>query len=260
MLHALYTAALGMLPQLTRLELTAQNLANVSTAGYRREALFQRALIQAQQNLAHTPGDAETADVPVVSYTDFRPGALQKTGNPLDVALDGPGFFVVQDALGELFLTRQGRFVLRADGTLTTLDGKLVLGQGGSPLQVPLVAGTTQPPGTSQAVASVLEITPEGQIRSGSAVVGTLWIAHAPVETLRRVDGVCFALAAGTTLTSLVPTQYRVVQGFLEGANVNPVEELVQLIELQRQFEMGQRVIRANDSTLDRSIEIARFV
>lgn len=261
MLRALYTAALGMLPRLTRLEVVAQNLANLATTGYRREVLFQQAVIEAQQNLLNTPGDTEAADVPVSSYTDFRPGALQKTGNPLDVALDGPGFFVLQDALGQLSLTRQGRFVLRADGVIATPDGKLLLGQGGVPLQLPLAGGASQAaPGASQPPVPPLDITPEGELRSGSARIGALWIAQAPVEALRRTDGVCFTVTPGTPLSTLSPDQYRVLQGFLEGSNVNPVEELVQLIELQRQFEMGQRVIRANDSTLDRSIEIARFV
>jgi flagellar basal body rod protein FlgG len=262
MLRELYTAALGMLPRLTRLEISANNLANLSTVGYKREALFQRALIEAQQNLAHVPGDAETTDTPIVSYTDFSPGTLQQTGNPLDVALEGPGFFVVQDALGQLFLTRRGHFIVQPDGRLTTPTGKLVLGVGGAPLQLPVafVHELAEQPRTPQHPAPLVEISPEGEIRYRSLPIGTLWVVQAPLEALRRSDGVEFAVLPGVQLQSLLPEDYRVRQGFLESSNVSPVHELVQLIELQRQFELGQRVIRVNDSTLDRSIEISRFV
>ncbi len=248
MLREIYTAALGMVPQLVRLEVVANNLANLTSLGYRRELLFQRALIEAQQNLAHIPGEVEAADVPVASYTDFSPGALQQTGHPLDVALEGPGFFVVRDALGQLFLTRRGRFLASSDGTLSTPEGKAVLGVGGVPLHVPLES--SEPP----------VITPEGELRVGSLVVGSFWVVSVPPEGVQRSDGVEFALRPEVQLQSLQPGQYRLLQGFVEGSNVNPVEELIRLIELQRHFELGQRVIRAGDSTLERSISIARLV
>ncbi|MEN3026927.1 MAG: flagellar hook basal-body protein [Chlorobiota bacterium] len=260
MLRELYTAALGMLPRQARLEVVANNLANLSTLGYKRVALFQHALIEAQQNLSHVPGDAELEDTPVSTYTDFAAGPLQKTGNPLDIALEGPGFFVVQDALGQLFLTRRGRFLLQPDGTVTTIDGKAVLGVGGAPLQLPLATLTSVEVSTSQNLASLLSVTPEGELRYRSLPVGTFWIVQPPLEALQRHDGVEFAVESGTPLQSLLPGQYRLLQGFVEGSNVNPVSELVQLIELQRQFELGQRVVRTNDATLERSIEIARFV
>jgi flagellar basal body rod protein FlgG len=256
MLRELYTAALGMLPRWTRLEVVANNLANLSTVGYRREAVFQQALIEAQQNLHNTAGDAEAADVPIVGYTDFRPGALQKTGNPLDVAVEGPGFFVVRDALGPLFLTRRGRFLLQPDGRLTTPEGKEVLGVEGAPLRLPV----EEEPQSTQPAATLVVITPEGELQYRQMPVGTFWIAHATPEVLQRVNGVEFALAPDAQLQSLQPGQYTLHQGFVEGSNVNPIEELVQLIELQRQFEVGQRVIRSNDTTLERSIEISRFV
>lgn len=255
MLRELYAAALGMVPQLMRLEVVANNLANLSTLGYRRELLFQRALIEAQQNLLHVPGEAESADVPVASSTDFRPGALQQTGHPLDVALEGPGFFVVEDALGQLFLTRRGRFLIGSDGTLTTPEGKRVLGAGGVPLQLPL-----EHQSATGSLSAPVEITPEGELRVGSFVVGSFWVVAVAPEGLRRSNGVEFALSANVHLQSLQPGEYRLVQGFVEGSNVNPVEELVQLIELQRHFELGQRVIRTGDSTLERSISIARLV
>ncbi|MDW7996759.1 MAG: flagellar hook basal-body protein [Bacteroidota bacterium] len=261
MLRELYTTALGMLSRQTRLELVANNLANLSTLGYKREALFQQALIEAQQNLSHVPGDPEAVDLPMASYTDFSHGALQHTGNPLDVALDGPGFFVVQDAMGQLFLTRQGRFSLQLDGTLRTPEGKLVLGIGSMPLRLPVIPESRwEQPQAAWHRAPLLEITAAGELRYRSVPVGTLWIVQAPLQALRRSDGVEFALAPGTQLQTLLPEEYRLLQGFVEGSNVNPVEELVQLVELQRQFELGQRVIRGNDSTLERSIEISRFV
>ncbi len=258
MLQALYTAALGMMPRLTRLEVTANNIANLSTPGYKREALFQRALIEARQNLFHVPGDVEAADVPITSLTDYRPGPLQKTGNPLDVALDGPGFFVVEDALGRLFVTRRGRFLLRADGMVVTPEGKRVLGVGGMPLQ--LLQERVSPGEGSWTSEALVEISAEGELRYRSLPVGTFWIVTVPPEMLQRADGVEFALLPNASLQSLSPGEYRLMQGYVESANVNAVEELIQLIELQRQFEIGQRVIRVSDSTLERSIGIARMV
>lgn len=78
MLKELYTAALGMLPQQTRLEMTANNLANANTVGFKRSGIFEQSLIEARENLLNVRGDAETEDLPISQYVDFRPGALKK--------------------------------------------------------------------------------------------------------------------------------------------------------------------------------------
>ncbi len=93
MLKELYTAAMGMMPQQTRLEITSNNIANANTTGYKRIGIFEQNLIEARNNLQHIKGDAEPGDAPLSQYTDFNLGTLQKTENPLDIALDQDGFF-----------------------------------------------------------------------------------------------------------------------------------------------------------------------
>jgi len=92
MIKELYTAAMGMIPQQTRLEVIANNMANANTTGFKRDSVFERNLIDAKANLWNTPGDAEDDDPPIGKYTDFSSGSMQQTYNPLDIALNGDGF------------------------------------------------------------------------------------------------------------------------------------------------------------------------
>ena len=89
MLKELYTAAMGMLPQQTRLEVLSNNIANAGTAGFKRESVFERNLIDSKANLYNVAGDAEEDDAPVGSAIDFRPGSFRQTENPFDIAGEG---------------------------------------------------------------------------------------------------------------------------------------------------------------------------
>lgn len=258
MLKELYTAALGMLPQQTRLEMTANNLANANTVGYKRSGVFEQSLIEARENLLNVRGDAETEDVPISQYIDFRPGAHQKTGNPLDLALEGGDtFFVLLAPDGSEHLTRAGHFTLDDQGTVITMDGKMLLSTNG-PIRIELSQQNDNLGGDT--VARQIQISPQGEIQLNGQFVAQLRVLQvANPQTLQRSSSTCFQPSDDTDLRELDVAAIRVQQGYLEASNVNVVSELVSMIQLQRVFELGQKVIQTNDGTLERSIDIGRF-
>ena len=110
MLKEFYTAAAGMMTQQTRLEVSANNMANASTAGFRRQEVFVRNLIDARSNFYNVKGDLEQNDIPIGSYTDFELGAVQQTDNPMDVAmLDKSNFFVLRNGHTKQLVCRKVR-------------------------------------------------------------------------------------------------------------------------------------------------------
>jgi len=259
MLWSLYTAALGMLPQQTRLKILANNIANAETAGYKRIGTFQHAVIEAQQNLRNVPGQAEPEDNLINRYYDFTLGDARYTGNPLDLYLHTDGFFQVSDAEGNLFLTRSGRFTIDAEGYLRTVDGKYVMGRGGAIRvlsEIPEVRA-----GNTSEFSRRIRVTRYGEIYRGDTFIDALSIIKVEnPQTLQRTSGVLFRPTANTQLYEVPNTDVQIRQGFIERSNVSLVDEMVQLITIHRAFELGQRVIRLNDATLGRSIEIARFL
>lgn len=258
MLKELYTAALGMLPQQTRLEITANNLANANTVGFKRGGIFEQSLIEARENLLNVRGDAETEDLPLSQYIDFRPGAIQKTGNPLDIALDGNAtFFVVADTEGTEHLTRAGHFTLDDRGYVVTADGRYLLSTSG-PLQIELPAFGDTP--SNDRIARQIQISPQGEVQLNGQYVAQLRVVEVVnPQSLQRSSATSFVPTDTTEIVELDPTRIAVQQGYLEASNVNIVSEMVTMIQLQRMFELGQKVIQTNDSTLDRSIDIGRF-
>lgn len=260
MLKELYTAALGMMNQQTRLETSANNMANASTTGFRRQSVFERNLLDARANFYNSTGDLEQNDPPVGSYTDFERGGMQQTMNPLDVAINSKeGFFVLQDEEGKQFLTRAGRFKLESDGSIRAMDGKFLLGQGG-PLMINAERFQNGDDGLDSRFID-LNITDNGELFSGQIPLGTLLIAiPGDPQTLQRVSGAEFIPTNITELTYMDMEQISVRQGFIENSNVNVIAEMVEMIELQKKFEAGQKVITTNDSTLDQSIRIGRYI
>ncbi|HPO64203.1 MAG TPA: flagellar hook-basal body protein [Candidatus Kapabacteria bacterium] len=259
MLKELYTAAMGMLPQQTRLESIANNIANAGTTGFKRQSVFERNLIDARANFYNVPGDAEQNDPPVGSYTDFSAGAMQKTDNPLDIAIDTEnGFFVLQDEDGNNYLTRRGNFKLDKDGNIVTMDGKYLLGNDGI-LNVYKDFNQEQLDYTD-ANALNLKINENGECFTNETYIGTVEIAKpSNLQTLENISNSDFIVREDTDIEILTPEQITLRQGWLENSNVNIVDEMVKMIELQRMFEAGTKVIQTNDGTLDTSIKMGRY-
>jgi len=248
MIRGLYTSAAGMLAELQRNDVVANNLANLTTSGYRQDRLAMGtfpAMLLSRIEPGQRPVEigAVGGGVQVVEQrVSFLPGTVQATGLPLDLALSGDGFFAVQTPDGEAY-TRQGNFTRTADGTLVTADGLPVLGERG-PIKV---------------TGSDVRIAEDGSISSDGKVVDRLRVVDfADRGRLEKRGQALFTAPAGLTPTAVEAPQ--VQQGYLEMANVNPIEAVTEMIALVRSYEAGQRAIQAQDETLDRAVnEIARL-
>lgn len=258
MLKEFFTAALGMMNQQTRLEVTANNMANANTTGFKRAGVFERNLIDARANFYNVKGDVEQNDPPIGSYIEFAAGSYQQTDNPLDLAIQGEGFFVLKDAEGKDFLSRSGNFRLNTDGEIIAMDGKKLQGYGGD-LVIPQEMLVTMD-GDSDFKAVELKISENGHIFANSKDIGTIIIAKPEdFNTIQRISNQDFIATWTTEANKVNPDNVVIKQGWVEGSNVNIIKEMVDLIELQRMFEAGSKVISTNDSTLDRSIAIGRY-
>ena len=128
MLKGLNISQAGMIPRQRQLEINANNLANITTVGYKKDNVFFRHLVE---SMDASPDESEKSAVKNGEVqTDFTAGSLQKTGNPLDLAIVGDGFFVVNTPDGEVY-TRNGNFTMDSDGRILTADGFSVMGSGG---------------------------------------------------------------------------------------------------------------------------------
>ncbi|NLI81089.1 MAG: flagellar hook basal-body protein [Deltaproteobacteria bacterium] len=201
---------LGSLQQLKRLEVVANNVANAGTAGYKRDdALFSHFVYQA-------------------TYTDFGPGSVRATENPLDVALLGDGYLRVQSDEGVVY-TRAGNLTLNQDNVLVTQEGWPVLGKSG-PIQVQ---------------DARIRIDPSGQVFDYSDgaenLVDTLDMVKFAEDTpLRKVKN-GYIKPVQEAMEPTEAEDCRVQQGALEGANFNVVEEMTRLVETMRAFEAYQK-------------------
>ncbi|MEG2139601.1 MAG: flagellar basal-body rod protein FlgF [Bilophila sp.] len=254
MQEAAFSGLFGALSAEHRMDFIANNLANAGTSGYKADQLaFKDTMIQFAHDQIMEPV-ATVRSKPLfpepqiaarvrvaVSQTDFSQGGLQFTGNPLDLAISGEGFFRVQSPQGD-YLTRNGAFCQTADGQLVTKQGWPVLGEGG-PIAIP--QGTRN-----------VHLSPEGRVFADGDEVGALQIVSVDdVKALKKVGGNLYRLEEGSQAQEInaLPGGAIVNQGFLEAANVNVVTEMVKMIEVNRQFEAYQKVMQTSD-TLDRDV------
>jgi flagellar basal-body rod protein FlgG len=252
MIRSLYTASSGMQAQQFNLDTIANNLANSSTAGFRRRRLQFQDLIY--QNLV-MPGTAATQQTTVAAGLQIGLGTrsaaseiiqlqgdMSATGNPLDLAIEGQGFFQVTLPSGEIGYTRSGTFHLDAQGNVVTADGN------------PMEPAITLPQGaTSITIGSdgTVSATLVGQ--SAAQQVGTIQLAiFANPGGLNSIGKNLFL----TTTASGDPTVGtpggtdgigEIQQGYLEGSNVSVVDEFIQMIVAQRSYEANSRVVKAAD-------------
>jgi flagellar basal-body rod protein FlgG len=213
------------------LRVIGQNVANAETVAYRREIAVTRANFdQATDDARAAMSRTNTLETAI----DLRPGTLKSTSEALHLALEGPGFFVIDAPQGEA-LTRRGDFRLDSEGRLVTQTGLPVLGEGGA---IHLDGGTPK-------------IEPDGNVRVNGEIVGRLRVAQVDVQAqLTPLDGDLYAavqLPEGNDAA-------RVRQGFLETSNVESVQEMVRLMETMRHFEAVQRFVRGYDDMTTKAI------
>ena len=217
-------------------DILANNLANVGTTGFKRDDAFTDWFVEAVREGGYK------------SYTSFSQGELIRTDNPLDMAISGNGFFTVETRTGVHF-TRNGHFTVDNDGFLENSEGHRLQGENG-PISV---IGTT---GNIGAV----EITRTGELYVDGNLVDRLAIASIPdIRRLQKIGTNLFRAPDDILVTQLDPDAVDIRQGILEGSNVQPVSEMVSLIELQRNFESTQRVARAMDQVLGRATQLSDY-
>lgn len=252
--RSLYTAATGMQAQQQNVDNIANNLANASTVGFKRSRLeFQDILYQ---NI-RTPGAAANASNPlpvglqiglgsraISSERIFTQGDFRQTENPLDLVIEGSGFFQVRMSNGDLAYTRAGSFHLNAEGTIVTASGDSL---------EPAVTIPRDATSVTIGTDGTVSVTQPGQ--ANAQTVGQIQLATfanpAGLESLGR-NLFRETSASGAALVGTADSQGlgRINQGFIEGANVNVVEELVALISAQRAYETNSKVISASDRML----------
>ncbi len=261
MLEALYIASSGAVKQERKLELITNNLANVTTTGYKKDSLFYKeitaptsdplTLNEGQSLLEISHENDETSYVAVMgSMTHFSQGYLQPTENPLDLALEGDGFFAMQTEEGIRY-SRKGAFRMSDDGQLVHPDGHLVLSEGGDPISIPSGSGQ-------------LTVDPDGNISVGSgnniSPVGKIQIAHfADLNNLIK-DEHGFFKPIDPDITPDTEGNTKLLQGFVESSNVNVAEEMTLMIETHRLFEAYQKVIQSADEADGLSVSISRVI
>jgi flagellar basal-body rod protein FlgF len=223
MIRGLYSAGAALETATANQEVSAENLAHATTPGYRRQGLSFDATQQSVGSAAAGTGAANGN-----SFTFFTPGPIQQTNNPLDLAISGDAFFVLEGARGPVY-TRNGSFEMNAHGELQTKSGLKVQGQGGR---------ITIPPGASE-----IRINVDGTILADGANVGRLDLARFDDRNqLRR--------AGPTLFEGPAPKQpelgsYRIEQGYREGSNVQVVDEMVSMMLGMRQYEAAERAMRS---------------
>jgi len=218
-----YAACAGLVAQDQALELAAHNLANLNTTGYRAQQPVFQSLVAARA-VALNPVAAAVNNFGVMggSRIDLTPGSLEQTGNPLDLGIEGSGFFAVQTSQGKLY-TRNGSFQVSEKGQLVTASGDLVMGESG-PITVP---------------AGAVSVSVDGTVSVQGSVVGKVALVQFAPDVAMQAAGGSYYSAPAVAKTQ--PGSGSIKQGVLESSNVNPMVAVVGLIALQRQAEMLQK-------------------
>ncbi len=263
MIRGIYTSAAGMTAQLAKQDVISNNLANVNTTGYKQDVAVFRTrmdkliyrLEQSQQRPdadARRMGGLSTGVYLDEIATRFESGPIRQTENPYDFALEGEGFFVLQEEDGTQLLTRDGSFARSAEGFLVDKSGRKVLGRGENPIQ--LGDGRAQVGRDGSVSIEQLAGGTQQQVPAGFLLVVTV---ADPLRDLSKQGDNAFRLVAGAESEPAQGTY--VVQEALEASTVNSVREMVEMIAVNRAYEASQRILTAQDETLGKAVnEIAR--
>ena len=213
---------------LRELNSVSNNIANADTTGFKKENQFFSEYIRLLDPQSRSLSQTNIGG----RFFDAQQGALTETGATFDLAIEGEGYFKVQTPAGER-LTRAGSFSLNTQGELTNPEGYAVLSDGGSPIAIP-------------AGAKTITVAPDGSIAVDGAPLGKVGIVTAQETSLMREGGNLFK-TDGEVVEVENP---RIAQGFIEESNVNPVVEIARLIEVQRAYEMSQKLLQDEDERI----------
>lgn len=224
--NAGYTALTRQSGLMAEMRTIANNIANANTTGFRAEGVIFA------EHIKQTGSDSLSMATASVRDTVQAQGALAQTGGPFDLAIEGDGFFLIDTPNGQR-LTRAGSFTPNEVGDLVTMDGHPVLDAGGAPVFIPTGLGP-------------VGIAPDGTISAGGRPVGQigLFLPEDPLS-LTREDGVRFS-----TNGVLPAEDSRMLQGYVEESNVDPVLQVARMIEVQRAYELGQSFMENEDKRI----------
>lgn len=224
------TRQMGLQREMTVL---ANNIANASTTGYRQENLTFSEHVQTTRT-----GASLSMSLGNVQISNLSQGALTQTGGTLDLALEGPGFFLVETGDGP-HLTRAGNFATNANGELVTLDGLRVLDASQAPIFIP-------------PDARGIHVASDGTLSADGRPLGEIGVFAPPVDaSLKRQGGTLFS----TEIELQPATESRVVQGFLEQSNVDTISQFARMIEVQRAYEAGQNFLESENERVRNTLK-----
>jgi flagellar basal-body rod protein FlgF len=238
----IYTAMTGARHVLDQQATVSNNLANATTNGFRAQIDSFRAVPVVADGL-----NTRAFVVDSTVGSNFSAGPMQTTGRPLDIAIREQGWFAVQSADGSEAYTRNGSLRVNENGLLQTTSGQNLIGEGG-PIAVP--------PDTNITIASdgtVSTVSTEFQ-PGPSNVLGRLKLVNPPTAGLLRGDDGLFRQADGTPAQN--DPLVRIVDGVIEGSNVNPVDSMVNMISLARQFEMQMSLLKNAENNASKATQI----
>ena len=238
MLRSLYIASTGMLAQRQKMDIVTNNIINIDTTGYKKDTLitrsFQDLMIERMGGSYIGPQNTGIHVDDVV--TSFEQGDLEQTGRLSDMALEGEGFFVVNTADGPQY-TRDGACAVSPDGYLVNADGNYVQGNNGR-----IYVGKGN-----------FTINEQGNVIVNNATVDKLRVVpFGDLTGLEKVGSNMFA--AGTAGAPQTATECKVKQGYLEGSNVDMSEEMVTMVEINRAYQVNQRVLTMLDQSLGKTV------
>lgn len=217
------------------LDVTTNNIANANTAGFKGEHIVFESYLHEGSGTEEREGVSYVIDGG--SYLDNQQGPLTQSGNPLDVALLGKGWFSYRTDAGQTAYGRDGRFTLNEQGNLVTLNGAQVLDAGGGAIAVPPGAGG-------------LEISRDGTISSeANGVIGRIGVFDIDdLQSFERIGGGMFVRPESAGEPPLIAAmETEVVQGSIEGSNVQPVTEMTRMMEIQRAYDRAVNLMSGED-------------
>jgi flagellar basal-body rod protein FlgG len=234
MIRGIYQNASSMVLLENKTEVLANNIANVDTAGFKKKGVFFQQVIAAEEILKRNELQVELPEGATPTYVQYTDGKLQQTGNPLDIAIKGDGFLTVQTENGEAY-TRAGSLRLNQSGQLIMPDGNAVLGESG-PIELN---------------GENVQINQSGDIIVDGVIINRLMLKTFDTRNAIEMDSNYYRPKDETEVTSATA---EVHQGFLEKSNVNIIAEMTELIASQRHYEANQKLVRAQDDTLDKTV------
>ncbi len=239
----LYTAMSGATEMFRAQGVTANNLANATTTGFKKDlAVMMHQPVRAEDDSRHY-GLATT------EMQDFKPGSLEITNNPLDIAVDGSGWIAVQGQDGVTGYTRAGAMVVGGDGILRNRAGEAVMGNEG-PISIPPDSQVEIAPDGTVNVFGI------GEFEGDLALVDRIMLVNPDINQLRKGPNGLFQMKDGSA--ALPDPDVRVKSGALEGSNVSAVEALTEMIQRSRQYEMQVKMMKTANDLSQRSSSILR--